>query len=68
MPILLSLIDDEYKHSLIESINKVLNKDVDMHKAELQKISFPVVSEDYSKFSNIDAELVDKIVKTTKYL
>lgn len=65
-PYCYQLIDDEYKHSLIESINKVLNKDVDMHKAELQKISFPVVSEDYSKFSNIDAELVDKIVKQQK--
>ena len=34
-------IDDQYRRSLINSINKVLNKDVDEHKAELQAISFP---------------------------
>mgnify|MGYP000634534488 CR=1 FL=1 len=31
-------IDDEYRRSLINSINKVLNKDVDEHKAELRAL------------------------------
>ena len=51
-------IDDEYRRSLIDSINKVLNKDVDAHKTELQSISFPKFSEDYSNFAELDTELV----------
>ena len=42
-------IDEEYRRSLIDSINKVLNKDVDAHKSELLAISFPKLSDDYSK-------------------
>lgn len=56
-------IDNEYRRSLINSINKVLNKDVDKHKAELQAISFPVFDQDYSQFTDLDAELVKKIQK-----
>lgn len=54
-------IDDQYRRSLINSINKVLNKDVDEHKAELQAISFPGLDQDYSQFTDLDAELVKKI-------
>lgn len=54
-------IDDEYRRSLIDSINRVLNKDVDAHKAELQEISFPKLGEDYSHFTELDAELVKEI-------
>lgn len=56
-------IDNECRRSLINSINKVLNKDVDKHKAELQAISFPVFDQDYSQFTDLDAELVKKIQK-----
>lgn len=56
-------IDDEYRRSLINSINKVLNKDVDEHKNELQAIAFPVFSQDYSQFTDLDAGLVNKIQK-----
>ena len=54
-------INDEYRRSLINSINKVLNKDVDEHKAELRAISFPGFSQDYSHFTDLDAELVNEI-------
>lgn len=54
-------IDDEYRRSLINSINKVLNKDVDAHKAELKAISFPEFSQNYSHFTDLDAGLVKEI-------
>lgn len=54
-------VGDEYRRSLINSINKVLNKDVDAHKAELQAISFPGFGQDYSHFTDLDAELVKEI-------
>lgn len=54
-------IDDEYRRSLINSINKVLNKDVDEHKAELRAISFSGLGQDYSHFTDLDAGLVKEI-------
>ena len=54
-------IDDEYRRSLINSINKVLNKDVDEHKAELRAISFPGFGQDYAHFTDLDAGLVKEI-------
>lgn len=51
----------EYRRSLINSINKVLNKDVDEHKAELRAISFPGFGQDYSHFTDLDAGLVKEI-------
>ena len=59
-------IDEEYRRGLIDSINKVLNKDVDAHKAELLAISFPQFSEDYSNFIDLDAELVKAIQQQIK--
>lgn len=59
-------IDEEYRRSLIDSINRVLNKDVDAHKAELLAIPFPQLSEDYSKFINLDAGLVKAIQQQIK--
>ena len=59
-------IDEEYRRGLIDSINKVLNKDVDAHKAELLAISFPQFSEDYSNFIDLDAELVKVIQQQIK--
>lgn len=59
-------IDDEYRGSLINSINKVLNKGVDAHKAELQAISFPEFDQDYSHFMDLDAGLVKEIQEQTE--
>lgn len=55
-------IDEAYKHGLIESINRVLNKDVDAHKAELRSIRFPVLTEDYRGFTDLDPKLVELII------
>ena len=54
-------IDNEYRRGLINSFNKVLNKDVEEHKAELKAISFPGFGQDYSRFTDLDAGLVKKI-------
>lgn len=54
-------LDEKYKRELIENINRVLNKDVDTHKSELQAVSFPKLEENYASFSELDPELVDRI-------
>ena len=50
-------INDNYKHELVESINRVLNKDVDEHKAQLASICFPMIMLDCESFSALDPEL-----------
>lgn len=55
-------VDEEYKHNLVESINRVLNKDVDNHKKELRDVSFPVIQQDYMDYSELDSDLVQKII------
>ena len=62
-PYCLQEVNDKYRRSLIDSINKVLNKDVDDYKAELQALSFPVVNQNYSQFSDLDAELVKEALE-----
>lgn len=59
-------IDKEYRRSLIQSINKVLNKDVEAHTAELQSVSFPSFVENYSGFIGLDAKLVGEIHQQIK--
>lgn len=59
-------IDNYYKHELIESINRVFNKDVDVHKRELSTVIFPDFSSDYSMFAELDAELVSEILVQQK--
>ena len=56
-------ITDQYKHELIESINKVLNKDVDEHKAQLNLIKYPVLEIDVSLFESLNESLVKSITK-----
>lgn len=53
-------ISDHYKHELVESINRVLNKEVDNHKAEISSIIFPVLSVDLSTVESLDSVLVKK--------
>ena len=54
-------VTDKYKHDLIDSINKVLNKDVDEHKAQLNSIVFPKLEFDVSPYESLNAELVKSI-------
>lgn len=56
-------VGDNYKHELVESINRVLNKDVDDHKAQLASIQFPIISLDYAVFSSLDSELSNSAAK-----
>ena len=51
-------ITDQYKHDLLESINKVLNKDVEEHKAEITAVKVPVISLDLAVFESLDTNLV----------
>ena len=54
-------ITDEYKDELLLNIKKVLNKDVDLHKKELESVTFPIIHDDYTVFLSLDAELVQEI-------
>lgn len=54
-------VQSQYKHELLESINRVLNKDVENHKVELAAISFPLMEDNYSQYDSLDSALVKKI-------
>ena len=54
-------VQAQYKQELLDNINRVLNKDVENHKAELGAVSFPLMDEDYSKYESLNSELVKKI-------
>ena len=59
-------IDENYRRSLINSFKKVLNKDVDDHKNELRNFNFPLISEDYDNYNDLDSELTNKIKLQSK--
>ncbi len=54
-------VQSQYKHELLESINRVLNKDVENHKLELAAISFPLIEDNYSQYHGLDSALVNEI-------
>lgn len=60
-PYCLQEISDEYRDSLIKSINKVLNKDVDNHKENLKSIKLPSFELDLSKYKVLGPDLIDQI-------
>ena len=49
-PFCLQTVTDKYKSDLLESIEKVLNKDVEEHTATLNESKLPQVHNDYSAF------------------
>lgn len=51
----------QYKQELLANIDRVLNKDVENHKTELQRILFPVMEEDYSKYDDLNDLLVKEL-------
>lgn len=71
-PYCFQTVDEEYKKALIESINKVLNKDANEHIKELSEIIIPSFDTDYDIYSALDSKLVrcitDKIVTCKKLL
>lgn len=54
-------IDANERNSLIESINKILNKDVDDYKKELALITFPTISFDKNVYRALGKDLVDEV-------
>lgn len=55
-------VEEDYKTQLLDSINRVLNKDIEDHKAALAEITFPVLNDNYNEFATLDAELVNNII------
>lgn len=60
-PYCFQLVSDTYKIQLVESINKVLNKDVDEYKDLLNSIVFPDVSISLEIYESLDSVLLKKI-------
>ncbi len=56
-------LDEQYKNELIKSIERVLNKDVENHKQELNSISFPELNNNYERYSALDKNLTEAIIK-----
>lgn len=56
-PYCYQVVTEQHKHSLIESINKVLNKDVDEHKDQLLSITISALMLDTAYFESIDKDL-----------
>lgn len=55
-------VSSEYKKQLLSEISIVLNKEVEIHKAELSNTSLPDFSQyDYSEFETLDSEFYIKI-------
>ena len=52
-----------YKQELIDSIDKVLNKEVDAHKAVLKTIVIPNFNINLTSFEELDTELSENIAK-----
>ena len=54
-------VTDEYKHELLESIQQVLNKDVDEHVQHLNSLLFEEVNDCYEQYRDLDANTVDAL-------
>ena len=59
-------VSKAYKQGLIDSIDKVLNKEVDAHKAALKAISIPNLSIDLTSYEELDPKLFKSIVVQLK--
>ena len=55
-------VDEDYKKALIESINRVLNKDANEHIEELSRIIIPSFDADYKIYNTLDSKLVECII------
>lgn len=57
-PYCLQDVSETYRETLIHSINKVLNKDVDSHKSDLESIKIPNIKRDLSIYKDLGEKLV----------
>lgn len=56
-------VSEEYRNGLTESINRVLNKDVDLHKEQLSAFRLDILPDSYEQYSALDAQLVVSLKK-----
>lgn len=56
-------VNNQYKNDIVESIQNVLNKDVDEHKTELKSLILEQVKTDYQMYAILDKGLVDALEK-----
>lgn len=54
-------VSESYKKELIESISKIINKDVDTHKNELTKLIMKPIEFQTNLFQQLNSDLVDKM-------
>lgn len=59
-PYCLQPVTADYKQGIIQSIEKVLNKDVENHKAELKTRVLPVLNISFSEFDVADRDMTEK--------
>ena len=54
-------VSETYKATLLNSIEKILNKDVDDHKIELRQVVFPILNLNFEEYKSLNASLVEQI-------
>lgn len=59
-------VSKEYKAELIDSIEKVLNEDVEEHKAELEATLIKTIEYDETKYSKLDCNQIEKVKNAIK--
>lgn len=59
-------VSEEYKARLIKSIEKVLNKDVEMHKEELDDLKLGTIDFDDDHYSRLDSSQRDRVRATIR--
>lgn len=59
-PFCLQEITNEYRHSLIESIKKVLSEIVEEHKSKLKKLKIQSLEMDYLPFQKLDGSIIEQ--------
>lgn len=62
-PFCLQEVTEEYRHGLLESIQRVLNKEVDEHKRQLISIVFEEINDYYEQYRDLDVNTVEAIHK-----
>lgn len=54
-------IEEQYRKKILISIEQILNKDFDNHKKELSELSFPLIVDTYSEYSELSSDMVKNI-------
>lgn len=62
-PFCLQEVTEEYRHGLLESIQRVLNKEVDQHKQQLSSFIIEELNDCYEQYRDLDANTVDALHK-----